>query len=63
MTNEKLTKLAYILIGVAILVLAQQFLVWGRWIDWPDIMHHEFLALGCGALGIGILFASWKGGS
>ena len=58
MTNEKLTKLAYILIGVAILVLAQQFLVWGRWIDWPDIMHHEFVALGFGSLGAGILIAS-----
>lgn len=36
-------------------IFMHHFIICGRWVDWGDILHHEFFAFTSIAFGIGIL--------
>ena len=43
---------------LSFLVLLDQYLQIGVWIQWRDLLHHESLALAFFALGVGIFIGS-----
>lgn len=50
-------RLAYALILVGVLILADQVIGWGH-IDWEQVLHHEFFSGVAMAFGAGILIGS-----
>ena len=46
------------LLFISFLVLLDQFLRIGIWIQWRDLLHHETIALAFFAVGVGIIIGS-----
>jgi hypothetical protein len=57
MKIRKVPLVSIFLVIAAFLVMLQQYLVWGRWWEWKDFLHHENFAFGLVCIAVGIVIA------
>lgn len=54
-------RVAWIAIIIALAIVAHHFIFWGRFLDWGDILHHEWIWGILLAFAVGVLYAIPKG--
>lgn len=53
--------LSILLVTVAFAVMLHQFVTWGTWWSWDQVLHHEVLAVGLVAVATGLMVKSnWR---
>jgi len=41
---RRIPLISLVLLVTAILIVTHQFLIWGKWWEWSDFLHHEAFA-------------------